>query len=246
MASARGLRAGLVGSAFVSAVVMTTLVVGPFYLSRALQLGAAQVGLVLSVGPLVAAFMGVPAGRMTDRFGAERVTLVGLMSMAVGALVLASLPARFGIAGYLGPIVAVTIGYALFQTANNTAVMRGSAADQRGVVAGMLNLARNLGLITGASVMGAVFAAATGAADSTAAEAAAVATGMRTTFFGAAGMIVAAIVVHVRAGGPARSLRPTIPPPIRTAISRCRRATASRSIPRINCARAPMCGCCPA
>mgnify|MGYP006211203185 CR=1 FL=1 len=50
-----------------------------------------------------------------------------------------------------------TIGYALFQTANNTAVMSDIATEQRGVIAGMLNLSRNLGLITGASAMGAVF-----------------------------------------------------------------------------------------
>ena len=46
---------GMAMSALVSTVIMATLVVGPFYLSRALGLDAARVGLVLSVGPLVAA-----------------------------------------------------------------------------------------------------------------------------------------------------------------------------------------------
>ena len=59
-------------SALVSTVMMATLVVGPFYLSRALGLATALVGLVLSVGPLVAALTGVPAGRIADRFGAQR------------------------------------------------------------------------------------------------------------------------------------------------------------------------------
>ena len=40
--------------------------------------------------------------------------------------------------------------------------MTGVRADQRGVTSGMLNLSRNLGLITGASVMGAVFSLAAG------------------------------------------------------------------------------------
>ena len=47
------------------------------------------------------------------------------------------------------PIVVVTVGYALFQTANNTAVMTNLRPDQRGVVSGLLNLSRNLGLVTG-------------------------------------------------------------------------------------------------
>ena len=72
------LSASLAMSALVSTVMMATLVVGPFYLSRALGLDAALVGLVLSVGPLVAALTGVPAGRIVDRFGAQRMTIVGL------------------------------------------------------------------------------------------------------------------------------------------------------------------------
>ena len=68
----------------------------------------------------------------------------------------------FGTPGYIAPIAVMTAGYALFQTANNTAVMTDIRPDQRGVISGMLNLSRNLGLITGASVMGALFALASG------------------------------------------------------------------------------------
>ena len=60
------LSAGFATSALVSTVIMTTLVVGPFYLSGALGLGTAMVGLVLSAGPLVVALTGVPAGRLVD------------------------------------------------------------------------------------------------------------------------------------------------------------------------------------
>lgn len=42
--------------------------------------------------------------------------------------------------------------------------------DQRGVTAGMLTLSRNLGLVTGTSVMGAVFAFASATTDVTEAE----------------------------------------------------------------------------
>uniref|UniRef100_UPI002FC7CA3C MFS transporter n=1 Tax=Devosia sp. TaxID=1871048 RepID=UPI002FC7CA3C len=150
------LSASLAMSALVSTVMMATLVVGPFYLSLSLGLAAAHVGLVLSVGPLAAALAGVPAGRMADRFGAQRMTLVGLIAIAAGSVVLSMMPATPGIpgiAGYIAPMVVITVGYALFMTANNTAVMADIRADQRGVISGMLSLSRNLGLITGASVM---------------------------------------------------------------------------------------------
>jgi len=110
-------------------------------------------------------------------------------------LMLSMLPATLGIPGYIAPIVVVTAGYALFQTANSTAVMTGVCPDQRGVISGMLNLSRNLGLITGASVMGAVFALGSSTTRITMAPPAAVAAGMRITFAVAVTLIVAALVM---------------------------------------------------
>jgi MFS family permease len=192
----QALSASLAMNTLVSTVMMATLVVGPFYLSRGLGLETALVGLALSAGPLVAALAGVPAGRLVDRFGAERMTIIGLVGIAVGSFVLSVMPTTFGIAGYITPIIVITGGYALFQAANNTAIMTGIGADQRGVISGMLNLSRNLGLITGASVMGAVFALAS-AADITTARPESVATGTRVTFGAAAILIVVALAIAV-------------------------------------------------
>lgn len=195
------LSASLVMSVCVSTVLMGTLVVAPFYLSRALGLTATVVGFVLSVGPIVVALTGVPAGRIVDRVGAKRLSIVGLMGIGAGAFVLSVLPATLGIPGYVAPIVAISVGYALFQTANNTAVMTDVAADQRGVISGMLNLSRNLGLITGASVMGAVFAFASAATDITTAHPDAVASGMRTTFAVAGTLIAIALGIALKTYG---------------------------------------------
>ena len=189
------LRASLAMSLLVSTVMMATLVVGPFYLSGALGLDAVLVGTVLSVGPLVTALTGVPAGRLADRFGARRMTTVGLVGMAAGCFLLSMLPATLGIPGYVASIVVTTVGYALFQTANNTAVMTDIRPGQRGVISGMLNLARNLGLITGASVMGAVFALASAASDLATTRPDAVAAGMQITFAVAALLVFVALAI---------------------------------------------------
>ena len=199
------LSAGFAMSTLVTTVVMATLVVGPFYLSGALALDAARIGLVMSSGPIVAALTGVPAGRIVDRFGAHRMSIAGLVGMAVGASTLPMLPTRFGVPGYIAPLVVITAGYALFQAANNTAVMTNIRPDQRGVISGMLNLSRNLGLITGASAMGAVFALASATTDIATARPEVVATGMRITFAVAAGLIVVALAIA--AGTYRRSLR---------------------------------------
>jgi EmrB/QacA subfamily drug resistance transporter len=190
-----GLSAGFAMSTLVTTVVMATLVVGPFYLSRALGLDAARVGLAMSVGPIVAALTGVPAGRVVDRFGAHRMTIAGLIGMAAGSTILPMLPARFGVPGYIAPLVVITAGYALFQAANNTGVMADLRPDQRGVISGMLNLSRNLGLITGASVMGTVFALGAATKNIMTARPEAIAAGMRITFAAAAILIGVALAI---------------------------------------------------
>ncbi|MBO0496421.1 MFS transporter [Pseudomonas sp. Marseille-Q1929] len=182
-----GLRAGLGMSALVSAVMMATFVVGPFYLSRGLGLAPAWMGLVMAVGPCVAAVTGVPAGHLTDRFGSPRMTLLGLAIMAVGAL---SLALAGGLLAYLGALVLLTSGYSLFQAANNTSVMRDVEGPRRGTVSGLLNLSRNVGLIFGASALGAVFAWAT--PDIIRATPQSVAFGLHATFAVAVGLILLA------------------------------------------------------
>lgn len=201
------LSAGLAMNALVATVMMTTLVVGPFYLSGALGLNEALVGIVMSSGPVISALSGVPAGRIVDRLGAPFMVVVGLIAMAVGSVALSTLPALWGLAGYIAALAVMTPGYQLFLAANNTAVMVDVHPDQRGVISGILSLSRNLGLITGASVMGAVFAFASATTDITTASPEAVAAGMRITFAVSAVLIVVAVVFSI--GSRAFSTRPS-------------------------------------
>lgn len=179
----------------VSTVMMATLVVGPFYLSLGLGLDAALVGMVMSIGPLISALSGVLAGRIVDHFGEQLAVAVGLIAMAAGSLALSILPAIIGLSGYIIAIAVLTPGYQLFQAANNTAVMVDVHPTQRGVISGMLNLSRNLGLITGASLMGAVFTLSSTAIDITTAHPVAVTTGMQITFAVALALIVTAFAI---------------------------------------------------
>ena len=199
-----GLRAGLFMNTLVSTVMMSTLVVGPFYLTATLGLGPAAVGLALAAGPGMVAATAVPAGRAADRFGARRMTRVGLAGILGGALLLAMLPRGAGVTGYVASVVMMTLGYATFQTANNAAVMLGASPTERGVTSGMLTLSRNLGLVTGASAMGAVFAVASGTRDIANGNPASVAFGTRTSFAVAALLMAVALAVAVRTAGHAR------------------------------------------
>lgn len=149
--------ANLFMNILVSTVMMSTLVVGPFFLSRGLGLTPALVGALMSIGPAVSALSGVPAGRIVDRLGASAVTLIGLGEMAIGALAFAILPGIIGAIGYGISAALLSPGYQLFQAANNTSTMTKIPADQKGLLSGLLSVSRILGLITGTAVMGTIF-----------------------------------------------------------------------------------------
>lgn len=192
-----GLSAGLMMTALVSTVMMATLVVGPFYLSHGLGLEEMMVGAVMSVGPGVSILCGVPAGRIVDRLGASATVTAGLAVMAAGVLALIVLPPMAGMAGYIAAIALLAPGYQLFQAANNTSVMAGVPQDRRGVISGLLSLSRNLGFITGASVMGAIFAFASGSAEQSAPGPEAAATGMQASFIAAGVLVALAITLSI-------------------------------------------------
>lgn len=177
-----GLASGLVTSLLVASVLMSPLVVGPFYLSHTLGLDAGQLGLAMALGPAGAALAGFPTGRLVDRLGAARLSRLGLLGIGAGCVLLSLLPSALGLPAYLAPLLLITVSYALFQAANNTRVMAGVSAAQRGKTAGLLNLARNLGLISGTALMGTVFVRALPSADLASATPTELATAMQLSF----------------------------------------------------------------
>lgn len=179
----------------VAAVMMATLVVGPFYLALALGLKPGAVGLVMAVGPALSILSGVPSGRLVDHWGSDRVSVLGLGLLAMGAVLLAFLPGLTGLVGYIFCIVVLTPGYQLFQAANNTTALAKVPKQQQGTASGLLSFSRNAGLIAGASAMGGVFAYGVGTGDFAAASDSAFNAGMRLTFLSAAALMGIALVI---------------------------------------------------
>lgn len=189
----RSLACNLLVNVLVAAIMMTTLVVGPFYLGLGLGLTVSEVGAVMAIGPVISIVSGVPSGRLVDVWGSRRTLVIGLALLGAGALMLAIVPGVIGVSGYVLSIVVLTPGYQLFQAANNTAALSDVAKDRRGTVSGLLGLSRNIGLIAGASAMGLVFALGVGTTDVTQASTLAIASGMRLTFLTAGVLAMAAL-----------------------------------------------------
>lgn len=190
----RGLALNFCGSL----IMMTFTIIPPFYLTLGLGLDLGWMGLLMAVGPVAAILTGVPAGRWVDRWGAARMTNIGLAAMTAAALGFAVLVPLWGVLGFLMAAVVLTPGNQMFMAGNNTAIMSQAGADQQGAVSGMLTLARNLGFITSTAVMALVFNLAVDGADGPSG----VALGMAATFGLAAivGVLAVALAGSRRSG----------------------------------------------
>ena len=191
----RSIGSGLVMNLLLGTVMMSTLVVGSFFLSFALGLDETMTGLVMAVGPVTAALAGAPAGRLADRLGVDRALMLGLVETALGFVLLALLPRWLGVAGYVGALIVLTPGFQLFLAANNAAVMMAASKAERGVLSGLLGLSRNLGLLTGASVMATVFTALVGTGQIARAPASDIASAFTASFLLSAALTALAMVL---------------------------------------------------
>ncbi|WP_299579306.1 MFS transporter [uncultured Microbulbifer sp.] len=142
----------------VAASVMSSLVVGPFYLTLALGLDFSLAGFVMSAGSFTVAICSTVTGRIVDRFKSRATVLFGLVCLILGALGMVYLRVSHGVGGYLLCTATMAVGYGTYLSANNAFTMSNAGEQVRGSISGLLNLFRNLGLLTGAALMSMVFA----------------------------------------------------------------------------------------
>jgi len=198
LARGRGIATSLSMNLVVATIMMSTLVVGPLFLSFGLGLSEAGTGLVMAAGPCAAALSGAPAGRLADRFGTDRTLLAGLLLASVGLCGFALLPILIGIPGYILAMVLMTPGFQLFLAANNTAAMNLAAEAHRGVLSGLLGLSRNLGLMTGASLLPLLFASLLNSRTLADNSAATISNAFSATFLSVAGLCVLTFLFAAR------------------------------------------------
>jgi MFS family permease len=146
------LKAALLLNAVVAAVMMSALIVGPFFLSEGLRVDTRTTGFAMSVGPIVSIFSGRTGGIFVDRYGVSRMTLAGLLMLLLGGCGFVFLPSVFGILGFVLSAAVSSFGYQMFQAANALKVMSDSTPESRGLYSGLLSFSRQIGLVMGALI----------------------------------------------------------------------------------------------
>ena len=142
------------------AAYMLAFLALPFYFESALHLGQVETGLLMTPWP-VAVGLSVPiAGRLSDRLPAAILGAGGLVALAIGLALLATMPldaTRFAIVWRMG---LCGFGFGFFQAPNNRTMLASAPRSRAGAAGGMLATARLLGMTAGAAVAAAVFSLA--------------------------------------------------------------------------------------
>jgi MFS family permease len=135
----------------------------PFYLQQLRGFSTEQAGWVMMAYPVAIALCAPVAGRWSDRLGSRTLAPVGLFIVAGALLLLGQSGAATPLARVTLNLALVGFGQALFQPANNSALLGAAPADAQGLAGGLLATGRVLGQSLSVAVTGAVFAALGGA-----------------------------------------------------------------------------------
>jgi EmrB/QacA subfamily drug resistance transporter len=137
--------------------VYSLLFLMPFYLIQGRGLSPAQAGLILTAQPLVMAIMAPFAGTFSDRIGAQIPTTLGMLVMAVGLFMLSRLTPDTSLVYVVTGLAISGLGSGMFVAPNNSALMGAAPRNRQGIASGVLALARNVGMVLGVGLTGAVF-----------------------------------------------------------------------------------------
>jgi EmrB/QacA subfamily drug resistance transporter len=133
------------------------LFVMPFLLIQARGLNTQQAGLVLTAQPIVMAIVAPLAGALSDRIGSRILATSGMIVLALGLVLLGVMAAHGSIAMLVASLAVIGVGIGLFTTPNNSALMGAAPRHRQGIASGVLASARNVGMVLGVGVAGAVF-----------------------------------------------------------------------------------------
>jgi EmrB/QacA subfamily drug resistance transporter len=129
----------------------------PFFLEVMAHYPTAKVGLLLAISPIVGGVTAPMGGALADRVGPRWVALSGLLLVALGCVLFASIDEHVTVWGFAFRVAPVGLGMGLFNAANNSSVLNAVPRDQLGIASAMLSLMRTLGQTTGVPVIASIF-----------------------------------------------------------------------------------------
>ncbi len=128
----------------------------PFYLIQGRGMNSAEAGLLLTLEPILMAITAPISGALSDRIGSRLPGMLGMGVLGVGLFLLSRLGPNSPL-WLVGLDLAIAgLGTGAFISPNTSALMGAAPRSQQGVASGVQGTARNLGMVLGIGLAGAV------------------------------------------------------------------------------------------
>ncbi|MFA4934331.1 MAG: MFS transporter [Candidatus Methanoperedens sp.] len=145
-------------SAFISFIAMfTVILLMPFFLEKELGYSPQKVGIIFIAVPLVMSVVSPVSGWLSDRTNSYILSSIGVGIASIAILSLGFLSSSSGFIDVALRLSLLGLGMGLFQAPNNSIIMGSLPKEQLGIAAGTLGTMRNMGMVIGVAVSGAVF-----------------------------------------------------------------------------------------
>jgi len=128
----------------------------PFYLTFVLHFSILKVGLTLIASPLAMMFAAPVSGAMSDRFGTRVFAVLGMCIAALGLFLMSGLNASDNVWDVVWRLVIIGLGLGMFQSPNNSEIMGSVPPWHLGIASGIIAAMRNVGMVLGIAIAGAV------------------------------------------------------------------------------------------
>ncbi|MCZ7392089.1 MAG: MFS transporter [Candidatus Methanoperedens sp.] len=129
----------------------------PFFLQNELKYSPEGVGIVFLAVPLVMSVASPFSGWLSDRTNSFLLSSIGIGISSVSILWLGFLTPTSGSIDVVLRLALLGLGMGLFQAPNNSIIMGSLPKEKIGIAAGTLGTMRNMGMVIGVAVSGAVF-----------------------------------------------------------------------------------------
>ena len=129
----------------------------PFLFTGSLGLSQVEAGILLTPWPAIVASLAPVSGRMADRYSTGLLGGIGLGTLAVGMLLLSSLPMHPSSADIIWRLLLCGGGFGLFQAPNLKALMSAAPPHRSGGASGIVSISRNMGQASGAALVAVCF-----------------------------------------------------------------------------------------
>ena len=137
--------------------VFSVLFALPFLLIQGRGLTAQHAGLILTAQPIMMAITAPFSGALSDRIGSRIPATIGMAILTGGILLLAATIQMSSFVAVAASLGVIGFGVGLFVSPNNSALMGAAPRQRQGIASGVLATARNLGMVLGIGISGAVF-----------------------------------------------------------------------------------------